>query len=118
MFVHCLTVGLQDLRRSRMVLWVDDPAAVYTNETAAFFDTFAEHITIKRFDYQQVRVVVWGLQQGSALHQLCLCHNTSCCCMHMKLGFNATSAWRTRVRCREASALTSGCSNMRARTVQ
>ncbi|WIA30057.1 hypothetical protein OEZ86_000152 [Tetradesmus obliquus] len=50
----------QDLRRARMVLWVDDPAAVYTNETAAFFDTFAEHITIKRFDYQQeIRGTLW-----------------------------------------------------------
>jgi hypothetical protein len=47
-------VYLQDLRRARLVLWVDDPAVIYTNATAAFFDEFAEHITIKRFDYQQV----------------------------------------------------------------
>jgi hypothetical protein len=37
-----------------MVLWVDDPATIYTNDTAPFFDAFAEYITIKRFNYSQV----------------------------------------------------------------
>lgn len=55
LFAHLNAVRLQDLRRARMVLWVDDAVTVYTNETAVFFDEFVEHITIKRFDYQQVR---------------------------------------------------------------
>jgi hypothetical protein len=54
--VWCLSsvVHMQDLRRARMVLWVDDPATVYTNNTAPFFDAFADYISIKRFDYNKV----------------------------------------------------------------
>jgi hypothetical protein len=51
----CCMLLLQDLRRAHMVLWVDDPAAVHTNATAPFFDAFAEFITIRQFNYQQVR---------------------------------------------------------------
>uniref|UniRef100_A0A383VQR7 Uncharacterized protein n=1 Tax=Tetradesmus obliquus TaxID=3088 RepID=A0A383VQR7_TETOB len=43
----------QDLRRARLVLWTEDPSALYTNETASFFDAFSQHITIKRFDYNK-----------------------------------------------------------------
>jgi hypothetical protein len=45
---------VQDLRRARLVLWADDPAALITNDTAPFFDAFSQHVTIKRFDYDKV----------------------------------------------------------------
>ncbi|WIA33895.1 hypothetical protein OEZ86_006994 [Tetradesmus obliquus] len=43
----------QDLRRARLVVWTEDPAALVTNDTAPFFDAFAEHITVKRFNYNE-----------------------------------------------------------------
>lgn len=49
-----LCVCLQDLRRARLVVWTEDPAALVTNDTAPFLDAFAEHITVKRFNYNEV----------------------------------------------------------------
>jgi hypothetical protein len=39
-----------------MVLWVDDPATMYNNISAPFFEAFSDYITVKRFNYSQV----WG----------------------------------------------------------
>jgi hypothetical protein len=62
-----LLLLLQDLRRARMVLWVDDVAAVITNSTAPFFDAFSDYIAVKQFNYSQVGceallIWIWLLQ--------------------------------------------------------
>ncbi|KAF8064648.1 hypothetical protein HT031_003449 [Scenedesmus sp. PABB004] len=50
----------QDLRVSRMLLWVPDPAAVYDNRTAAFFDAWSDYVTLQRFDYDaEVAGTLW-----------------------------------------------------------
>jgi hypothetical protein len=62
---------VQDLRKARLVLWVDDPAAVITHDTAPFFDAFSEHITIKRFDYAQVCQMQLRAAGSCGTRQLC-----------------------------------------------
>ena len=37
----------QDLRHSRMILWVPHKSAVYDSRTAAFFDAFADYVSIR-----------------------------------------------------------------------
>lgn len=51
---------MQDLRRAHLVVWTDVLTTLVTNDTAPFFDAFAEHITVKRFDYDEVRRLLGG----------------------------------------------------------
>ena len=44
---------MQDLNKTRLILWTDDPATLLTAETAPFFDSFAGSIDVQRFDYAE-----------------------------------------------------------------
>ncbi|KAI8469040.1 MAG: hypothetical protein J3K34DRAFT_425270 [Monoraphidium minutum] len=42
----------QDLDRSHMTLWTHNVSVMVTDKTAAFFDEWRDHITVKAFDYE------------------------------------------------------------------
>lgn len=44
---------LQDLAKTELWLWTDDPAGIVTQETLPFFMAFEGHISIKLFDYAE-----------------------------------------------------------------
>ena len=41
----------QDLDRTLLVLWADDPAAIVNNDTLPFFSAFVQHIQIRVFHF-------------------------------------------------------------------
>ena len=43
---------LQDLGKTRMILWADDPELILTGSTRPFFAGFSQNIRVQRFDYE------------------------------------------------------------------
>ena len=44
-------VPSQDLSRTRLILWADNPATIVNSDTRPFFTAFSENIIVRRFDY-------------------------------------------------------------------
>ena len=42
---------LQDLGKTRLILWTDDPSLILTESTRPFFAGFSQNIRVQRFDY-------------------------------------------------------------------
>lgn len=44
---------MQDMNRTQLILWTDDPAALLTAETAPFFEAFSDSVSLERFQYAE-----------------------------------------------------------------
>lgn len=44
-------VVTQNLSKTKLILWAENPEDIVTNDTAAFFKGFADNIELRRFDY-------------------------------------------------------------------
>ena len=42
---------LQDLGKTRLILWTDDPELILTSSTRSLFAGFSQNIRVQRFDY-------------------------------------------------------------------
>ena len=42
---------LQDLSRTKLILWADNPGTVVNSDTRPFFEAFSDNLIVRRFDY-------------------------------------------------------------------
>ena len=41
----------QDLSRTRLIVWADNPGMIVNGDTRPFFEAFSDNILVRRFDY-------------------------------------------------------------------
>ncbi len=49
--MHDVFLERQDLSKTELILWADDPASIVNNDTRPFFEGFASNVRVRKFDY-------------------------------------------------------------------